>query len=79
MKKLITITLLTACIFTTNANDFNPQPQLQCIDIGSEGSGISSIGSEGSGFSSIGSEGSGISSIGSETSGRQKFCTIIQN
>ena len=77
MKKIIITTLLTACIFTTNANDLDTH--VQCITSGSEGSGIniidtdgsgnSSIGSEGSGINSIGSEGSGINSIGSEGSG----------
>lgn len=90
MKKLITLTLITACLFSAQAQEFTNQDSLICItmpnSIGSEGSGINSIDTDGSGISSIDtdeleitkidSDGSGITKIDSDGSGIQKFCTI---
>ena len=86
MKKIIITTLLTACIFTTNANDLDTH--VQCITIESDGSGKNSIESDGSGKKSIESDGSGKKSIESDGSGKRsiesdsseilKFCTIIK-
>ena len=59
MKTLITIALLTTCLFTANAQDFGNQQKLSCITI-SNGNDLNSIGSEGSGVTKIDSDGSGV-------------------
>ncbi len=71
MKTLITIALLTTCLFTANAQDFGNQQKLNCITI-SNGNDLNSIGSEGSGVTKVDEEGSGVTKVDEEGSGVTK-------